>query len=231
MALLPSFSPPDVLPMKHSSSATGSFASSISSTIASSSLTPAGLALSSSIDVDDYPHGPVVKVILYHPSLLKIEADFPNVISVQEIPCNRFFDFEPSSMALGAELYPIPDLIMNWQELLLVPLIRNSIHQICTVLQIPDADAKAALITGVLGQGTTFREQDIALSYDNFHATHRYLRTVQFKKAMAHLDLSSNDKASMTVFIHLENDSYCLLDSILMNPHLSPYTAHTNSAL
>ena len=91
MALLPSFSPPDVLPMKHSSSATGSFASSISSTIASSSLTPAGLALSSSIDVDDYPHGPVVKVILYHPSLLKIEADFPNVIPVQEIPCNCFF--------------------------------------------------------------------------------------------------------------------------------------------
>jgi len=61
-------------------------------------------------DVNDYPHGPVVKVILYHPSLLKIEVDFPNVISVQEIPCNRFFDFEPSSMALGAELQPIPEL-------------------------------------------------------------------------------------------------------------------------
>jgi len=117
MALLPCF-PLDVLPMKHSSLATGSFASSISSTIASSSLTPAGLALSSLIDVNDYPHGPVVKVphspvvkvILYHPSLLKIEVDFPIVISVQEIPCNRFFDFEPSSMALGAELQPIPEL-------------------------------------------------------------------------------------------------------------------------
>ena len=90
----------------------------------------------------------------------------------------------------------------NWQELLLVLLIWNSIHQICTVLQIPDADAKAALITGVLGQGATFREQDIALSYDNFHATRRYLCTVQFKKAMARVNLSSHDKASMTVFIH-----------------------------
>jgi len=231
MAFLPCF-PLDMLPMKHSSLAAGSLATSISGTIASSSSsTPAGLALSSLIDVDDYPHGPVVKVILYHPSLLKIEADFPNVIPVQEIPCNRFFDFKPSSMALGAELYPIPDLIKNWQELLLVLLIRNSIHQICTVLQIPDADAKAALITGVLGQGATFREQDIALSYENFHATRRYLRTVQFKKAMACLDLTSDDKASVTVFIHLENDSYCLLDSILMNPLLSPYTACTNSAL
>jgi len=46
--------------------------------------------------------------------------------------------------------------VENWQELLLVPLIRNSIHQICTVLQLPDTGAKAALITGVLGQGTTF---------------------------------------------------------------------------
>ena len=171
MALLPCF-PLDVLSMKTSSSVAVSPASSISGTIASSSVTPARLALSSSIDVNDYPHGPVVKVphspvikvphspvvkvILYHPSLLKVKVDFLNVISAQEIPCNRFFDFEASSMALGAELYPIPDLIMNWQELLLVPLIRNSIHQICTVLQIPDADAKAALITGVLGQGAMF---------------------------------------------------------------------------
>ncbi len=48
---------------------------------------------------------------------------------------------------------------------------------------------------------------------------------------MTHLNLSSDDKASMTVFIHLENDSYCLLNSMLMNPHVSPYTACTNSAL
>ncbi len=154
MALLPCFTL-DMLPMKHSSSAAASPVSSISSTIASpSSLSP---AISSSIDLDDYPHGPIIKVILYHPSLLKIEADFPNVISVQEIPCNHFFNFKPTSTALGAELHLIPpDLIKNWQELLLVPLIWNSIHQICTILKIPDADAKAALITGILGQGATF---------------------------------------------------------------------------
>jgi len=205
---------------------------SISSTIASSFSTPTGLALSSSFDdVNDYPHGPIVKVILYHPSLFKIQADFPDVISVQDIPCNRFFALEPSSMASGPELRPIPEFVENWQELLLVPLIRNSIHQICTVLKISDADAKAALITGFLGQGATFREQDIALSYANFHATHRYLDTVQFKKAMARLNLSGNNKASMTVFIHLENALYSLLDSMLMNPHVSPYTARTNSAL
>jgi len=140
--------------MKHSSLTAASLASNISGNT-SPSLTPAGLAISSSIDVNDYLHGPVVKVILYHPSLLKIEADFPNVISVQEIPCNHFFAFEPSSMAFGPELQPIPEFV-KWWELLLVALIQNSIHQICNILQIPDANAKVALITGVLGQGATF---------------------------------------------------------------------------
>jgi len=54
---------------------------------------------------------------------------------------------------------------------------------------------------------------------------------VQFKKAIANLDLSSEDTASLTVFIHLENDSYGIFDGMLMNPHLSPFTAHTNLAL
>ncbi len=230
MALLPCF-PLDVLPMKTSSSVAVSSMSSISSTIASSSLTPAELALSSLIDVNDYPHSPVVKVILYHPSLFKIQADFPDVFSVQEIPCNRFFALESSPMAFGPELQPIPEFVENWQESLLVPLIWNGLRQICTVLQISNSNAKAALVTGVLGQGPTFQEQDIALSYANFHATRHYLDMVQFKKAMARLNLSGDDKASMTVFIHLENALYSLLDGMLMNPHVSPYTAHTNSVL
>jgi len=87
----------DVLPMKTSSSVAVNSASSISGTIAPSSLTSASLA-------GNVSNGPVVQFVLYHPSLLKIEADFPNVISVQEIPCNHFFALEPSSMASGPEL-------------------------------------------------------------------------------------------------------------------------------
>jgi len=67
-------------------------------------LTPTGLAIPSSIDINDYLHSPVIKVMLYPSSLLKIEAAFLNVISVQEIPHNHFFAFKPSSMALGAQL-------------------------------------------------------------------------------------------------------------------------------
>jgi len=134
-------------------------------------------------------------------------------------------------MALGNELHPVPDFVKTWRELLLVPLIRKSLHKICKVLQISDADTKVDLITGVLGQGATFRDQDITLSYDNFPTTHRYLRTVQFKKSIANLNFSSDDAASMTVFLHLENDSYSIFDGMLMNPHVSPYTARTNSAL
>jgi len=40
-----------------------------------------------------------------------------------------------------------------------------------------------------------------------------------------------NNAASVTVFLHLKNDSYSIFDGTLMNPHVSPYTAHTNSAL
>jgi len=106
MALLPSFSL-DVLPMKHSSLAAGILVSSISSgTIASpSSLTPAisssflmkgattSLSMASAnlplIDLNSYPQsslvsnvsdGPVVQFVLYHPSLFKIEHDFPDII-------------------------------------------------------------------------------------------------------------------------------------------------------
>jgi len=35
----------------------------------------------------------------------------------------------------------------------------------------------------------------------------------------------------MTVFLHLENNSYSIFDGMLMNPHVSPYTARTNLAL
>ena len=131
----------------------------------------------------------------------------------------------------GLILSPVPDFVKNWWELILVPLLRKSLLKICTVLQIPDAATKADLILGVLGQGATFCDQDIALSYDTFHVTRRYLCTVQFKKAIANLDLSSEDNASLTMFIHLENDSYSIFDGMLMNPHLSPFTAHTNLAL
>jgi len=128
-------------------------------------------------------------------------------------------------------LSPILDFVKNWQELILVPLIWKSLHKICTVLQIPDATAKTDLILGILGQGVTFCDQDIVLSSDNFHITCHYLCTVQFKKLLANLDLSSEDNASMTVFIHLDNDAYGIFDGMLMNLHLSPYSARTKSAL
>jgi len=82
-----------------------------------------------------------------------------------------------------------------------------------------------------LGQGATFQDQNIVLSSDTFHVAHWYLHTMQFKKSIANLDLSTEDKASLTVFIHLDNEAYSIFDGMLMNPHLSPYTAHTNLAL
>jgi len=60
---------------------------------------------------------------------------------------------------------------------------------------------------------------------------HCYLRTVQFKKLIANLNFSSDDAASITIFLHLKNDSYSIFDGMLMNPHVSPYTACTNLAL
>ncbi len=108
------------------------------------------------IDPDNYLQGPLVKILLYHPSLFKIEDNFPNVIYVQDVPHNHFFANKISSLDLGSALNPIPDFIKSWWEILLVPLIWKNIHKICTVLQIPDVNAKVDLITGVLGQGMTF---------------------------------------------------------------------------
>ncbi len=112
--------------MKHSSLTTASLASNVSGTTTPPSLTSAGLASCPSIDFDDYPHGPIVRVMLNHPSLLKVEADCPNIMCVQEIPCNHFFASKPPPIALGAELHPIPDFVKNWWELLLILLICKS---------------------------------------------------------------------------------------------------------
>jgi len=71
-------------------SAAASQASSVSGTTTSPSPNPTGSATLPSIDFDDYPQGLLVKVILYHPSLFKIEQDFPNVIYIQDIPLNHF---------------------------------------------------------------------------------------------------------------------------------------------
>ncbi len=133
-------------------------------------------------DSDDYPQGPLIKVVLYHPSLFMIESDFPNVIDIQDIPCNCFFAGKPSPTDIGLILSPVPDFVKNWRELILVPLLQKSLLKICTVLQILDAATKADLILGILGQGATFHDQDIVLLYDTFHVTCHYLCTVQFKK-------------------------------------------------
>jgi len=211
--------------------AAASHASSVSGTTTSSLFVPTGLASLPLIDLDDYPQGLLLKVILYHPSLFKIEQDFPNVIHIQDIPHNRFFVVKPSPTDLSSTLSLIPDFVKNWRELILVLLIQKSLHKICTVLQIPDATAKTDLILGILGQCATFHDQDIVLSSDNFHITRHYLCTVQFKKSLANLNLSSEDNASMTVFIHLDNDAYGVFDGMLMNLHLSPYSACTNLTL
>jgi len=108
------------------------------------------------IDTDDYPQGLLVKILLYHPSLFKIEHDFPNVIYIQDVLHNHFFASKNLPLDPGSALTPVPNFIKNWWEILLVPPIQKSIHKICTILQIPDADAKVDLITGVLGQGVTF---------------------------------------------------------------------------
>jgi len=146
-----------------------------------------------SLNSNNYPQGPLIKVVLYHPSLFKVESDFPNVIYIQDIPCNHFFAGKPLPTNIDSILSPVPDFVKNWQELILVPLLRKSLLKICTVLQIPDAATKADLILGVLGQGVMFRDQDIALSYDACHVTRHYLCTMQFKKVIANLDLSSEE--------------------------------------
>jgi len=53
--------------------------------------------------------------------------------------------------------------------LILIPIICKSLYKIFTVLRVPDSDAKIAIIIGVMGQGTTFRNQDLVLSRNDFH--------------------------------------------------------------
>jgi len=196
MALLPSFSPPevlpDVLPMKNSSSVAVSPASSVSST----SLTSASL-------VGNISDGPVVQFVLYHPSLFKIEHDFPDVTYIQDVPCNRFFPAASVPIGIGGSIHSVSDFAPGWCELVLVPIIRKSLYKIFTVLQVPHLDDKIAMIIDALGQGATISDHDIAFSFDNFYTTHLYLCTAQFEKAITCLNLSGNGNASVTFFVIL----------------------------
>jgi len=45
------------------------------------------------------------------------------------------------------------------------------------------------------------------------------------------MNSSTENDATLNVYIHLENEAYMLFDGILMNLHISPYTACTNFAL
>jgi len=45
------------------------------------------------------------------------------------------------------------------------------------------------------------------------------------------MNFSTENDATLNVYIHLENKAYMLFNGILMNPHILPYTAHTNSVL
>jgi len=45
------------------------------------------------------------------------------------------------------------------------------------------------------------------------------------------MDFSTKNDATLNVYIHLENEAYTLFNGILMNLHILPYTARTNSAL
>ena len=182
------------------------------------------------VDEVDFPDGPIVRFVLYHPSLFKVEHDFPNVICVQDVPRNRFFSANAVG-GLGTPIHPVPDFVSGWRELILIPIIRKSLYKIFTVLRVPDSDAKIAMIIGVMGQGATFRNQDLVLSRNDFHRSRQYYRATRFKKTLAMMNFSTEADATLNVYIHLENEAYTLFDGILMNPHISPYTARTNSAL
>jgi len=181
----------DMLPMKNSSSAAASPASSISGTIVSSSLTSASL-------VGNVSDGPVVQFVLYHLSLFKIKHDFPDVIYIQDVPCNQFFSTAPVPTGIGGSIYSVPDFAPGWRELLLFPIIRKSLYKIFMVLQVPHLDEKITMIIDDLGQGATISDQDIVFSFNNFHTTHHYLCTAQFEKAITCLNLSGNGNASVT---------------------------------
>jgi len=45
------------------------------------------------------------------------------------------------------------------------------------------------------------------------------------------MSFSTEENASLNVYIHLENEAYMIFDSILMNLHISPYMAQMTSAL
>jgi len=120
------------------------------------------------VDESDFPDGPLVRFVLYHPSLFKVEHDFPNVICVQDVPCNHFFSTNTVT-DLGASIHPVPDFVSGWQELILVPIIRKSLYKIFTVLQVLNPDKKIAMIIGVMGQGATFCNQDLVLLCNDFH--------------------------------------------------------------
>ena len=122
------------------------------------------------VDEDDFPDGPIVRFVLYHPSLFKVEHDFPNVICVQDVPHNRFFPANTITN-LGTSIHPVPDFVPGWRELILVPLIRKSLYKIFMVLQVPALDEKIAMIIGAMGQGATFCNQDLVLLHNNFHCS------------------------------------------------------------
>ena len=78
-------------------------------------------------DLDDYPEGPLVKVVLYHPSLFKIEMDFPNVIYIQEIPCIVSLQSNlPSPVDISSALSPAPDFC---QELTRIDLSTTNLEK------------------------------------------------------------------------------------------------------
>jgi len=182
------------------------------------------------VDEFDLPDGPVIRFVLYHLSLFKVEHDFPNVICVQDVPRNHFFLVNATG-DLGASIHPVPDFVSGWQELILVPIICKSLYKIFMVLQVPNLDEKIAMIIGVMGQGATFCNQDLVLSCNDFHRSQQYYRAMQFKKTLAMMNFSTKNDATLNVYIHLENEAYTLFNGILMNPHILPYTACTNSAL
>jgi len=97
-------------------------ASSVSGMTTSPSPNPMGSATLPSINFDDYPQGPLVKVILYHPSLFKIEQDFPNVIYIQDIPrivCAAIKTLSRMYLTVPALPYYSPFYSPYWYLLLL----------------------------------------------------------------------------------------------------------------
>jgi len=135
------------------------------------------------VDEVNFPDGPVVWFVLYHPLLFKVEHDFPNVICIQDVPCNCFFSANAAG-GLGTLIHPIPDFVSGWRELILVPIICKSLYKIFMVLQVPHPDEKIAMIIGVMGQGATFHNQDLVLLCNDFHHSQQYYCATQFKKLL-----------------------------------------------